>query len=195
MAKEIHVPDIGDFSDVDVIEVLVNAGDTIAIDDPMITLESDKASMDVPAPEGGVVQEVKVKVGDQVSEGSLVLLLAAADEPSVNVAADDAQPKVSTGAGASPAPSAAGGGYGGAALEDIRVPDIGDFSEVDVIEVLVAVGDTISEDDALITLESDKASMDVPAPKGGLVKEVKVAARLPFSHPVCLNAQGEIPVF
>ena len=175
MAKEIRVPDIGDFSDVDVIEVLVSPGDTIAIDDPMITLESDKASMDVPAPEGGVVEAVEVKVGDRVSEGSLVLLLAAGDEPSVNVAADDAHPKVSGGAGASPAPSGAAGGYGGTALEDIRVPDIGDFSEVDVIEVLVAVGDTIREDDALITLESDKASMDVPAPKGGVVKELELA--------------------
>jgi pyruvate dehydrogenase E2 component (dihydrolipoamide acetyltransferase) len=175
MAKEIRVPDIGDFSDVDVIEVLVGAGDTVAIDDPLITLESDKASMDIPAPEGGVVQDLKVAVGDQVSEGSLILLLAASDEPSVNVATDDAQLKLSRDAEAMPAPSSAGGGYGGAVLEDIRVPDIGDFSEVDVIEVLVAPGDSINEDDALITLESDKASMDVPAPKGGTVREVKVA--------------------
>ena len=175
MAKEIFVPDIGDFSDVDVIEVLVKVGDTIAIDDPLITLESDKASMDIPAPVGGVVAELQVSVGDRVSEGSPMLLLAGSDEPSVNVAVDEAQPKVSGGASAAPAPSGSGGGYGGVVLEDIYVPDIGDFSDVDVIEVLVHAGDRIRPDDALITLESDKASMDIPAPMGGLVKEVKVA--------------------
>jgi len=174
MAKQILVPDIGDFSDVDVIEVLVKAGDTISIDEAVITLESDKASMDIPASEGGVVKEIKVKVGDQVSQGSLILLLEDAAEASVNVASDNSQPRVSGAAAATPAPSGSGGGYGGAALEDICVPDIGDFSAVDVIEVLVHAGDTIKEDDALITLESDKASMDIPAPKGGVVKEVKV---------------------
>jgi pyruvate dehydrogenase E2 component (dihydrolipoamide acetyltransferase) len=175
MAKEIKVPDIGDFSDVDVIEVLVSVGDTIAIDDALITLESDKASMDIPAAAGGVVKELKVAVGDKVSEGSVILLLESSIEPSVNVAVEDAQPKVSGGAAVSPAPSGAGGGYGGAVLEDIHVPDIGDFTDVDVIEVLVHEGDTISEEDPLITLESDKASMDIPAPRSGLVKEVKVA--------------------
>jgi len=175
MAKEIFVPDIGDFSDVDVIDVLVAAGDTVSIDDALITLESDKASMDIPASAGGVVREVRVAVGDKVSEGSLILLLEGSAEASVNVADADAQPKVSGGAGVAPAPSGAGGGYGGAALQDVHVPDIGDFSDVDVIEVLVHAGDTISEDDALITLESDKASMDIPAPAGGVVKEVKVA--------------------
>lgn len=174
MAKEILVPDIGDFADVDVIEVLVAAGDTIAIDDPLITLESDKASMDIPAPEGGVVKELRVKVGDQVSEGSLILLLEDSEDKSVNVASDDAQLKVSTSAGASPAPGDAGAGYGGTTLEDVLVPDIGDFSDVDIIEVLVEPGDTIKPDDPLITLESDKASMDVPSPSGGVVKEVKV---------------------
>ena len=175
MAKEILVPDIGDFSDVDVIEVLVGVGDTISIDDPLITLESDKASMDIPAPEGGVVKELKVAVGDKVSQGSAILLLEASVEPSVNVADGDAQPKVSSGAASTPAPSAAGGGYGGAALEDIHVPDIGDFRDVDVIEVLVQAGDKVDVDDPLITLESDKASMDVPSPKSGVVKEVRVA--------------------
>ena len=174
MAKEILVPDIGDFSGVDVIDVLVAVGDTVSIDDPLITLESDKASMDIPAPDGGVVKELKVAVGDKVSEGSLILLLEGSDEASVKVADADAQPKVSGGAGVTPAPSGSGGGYGGAALQDIHVPDIGDFSDVDVIEVLVQEGDSISEEDPLITLESDKASMDIPAPMGGRVKEVKV---------------------
>ncbi len=175
MAKEILVPDIGDFSDVDVIDVLVSAGNTISIDDPLITLESDKASMDIPAPEGGVIKALQVAVGDKVSEGSLILLLEGSEEPSVNVADADAQPKVSGGADTAPAPSGSGGGYGGAALQDIHVPDIGDFTDVDVIEVLVHEGDAINEEDPLITLESDKASMDIPAPMGGVVKEVKVA--------------------
>ena len=175
MAKQICVPDIGDFSEVDVIEVLVSVGDTISIDDAIISLESDKASMDIPATEGGVVKEIKVSVGDQVSEGSLILLLEGADEAGANIATDDARPKVSGSAASTPAPSGSGGGYGGSILEDVLVPDIGDFSEVDVIEVLVHVGDSINEDDALITLESDKASMDIPAPKGGIVKEVKVS--------------------
>ena len=175
MAKEILVPDIGDFSGVDVIEVLVSVGDTVAMDDALITLESDKASMDIPAAEGGVVKELKVAVGDKVSRGSVILLLESSIEPSVNVAVADPQPKVSGGAAASPAPSGSGGGYGGAGLEDIDVPDIGDFSDVDVIEVLVHEGDKINKEDPLITLESDKASMDIPAPMGGLVKEVKVA--------------------
>ncbi|MDH3375404.1 MAG: dihydrolipoyllysine-residue acetyltransferase [Gammaproteobacteria bacterium] len=174
MAREINVPNIGDFDSVEVIEVLVNAGDTIAIDDALITLESDKASMDIPAAEGGVIKEVKVKVGDQISEGSLILLLEASSEESVQVAPKDAQPKVSESAAATPAPSDSGGGYGGVTLEDICVPDIGDFGSVDVIEVLIQVGDKINEEDALITLESDKASMDIPAPKGGVVKEVKI---------------------
>ncbi len=171
MAKEIHVPDIGDFDAVDVIEVLVSVGDTIAIDDALITLESDKASMDIPATEGGVVKEVKVAVGDKVAEGSLILLLEASGEASVNVSANAAKPQAHKAAGVSPAP----GDAVGAVLEDIKVPDIGDFDAVDVIEVLVNTGDTIAVDDALITLESDKASMDIPAPSAGVVKEVKVA--------------------
>ncbi len=167
MNKEILVPDIGDFSDVEVIEVLVKEGDTVSIDDALITLESDKASMDIPAPEGGVVKEIKLKVGDSVSKGSLILLLGSVDEPSVNVAVDDAHIRFSIAAADSPSPS-------GTVLEDVVVPDIGDFSNVDVIEVLVQAGDHIRVDDALITLESDKASMDIPSPKSGVVKEVKV---------------------
>ncbi len=176
MSKEMFVPDIGDFSDVDVIEILVNVGDTISIDDEVITLESDKASMDIPATAGGVVKEIKVAVGDKVGEGSLILILEATDESSVNVAADAAHPKVSgESAASSAAPSAGGSGYGGGGLEEILVPDIGDFDSVDVIEVLVAEGDTVQEEDSLITLESDKASMDIPAPKAGVVKQLKIA--------------------
>ncbi|MEB8433117.1 dihydrolipoyllysine-residue acetyltransferase [Cocleimonas sp. KMM 6892] len=176
MSKEMLVPDIGDFSEVDVIEVLVNVGDTISIDDELITLESDKASMDIPATAGGVVKEIKVAVGDKVAEGSLILILEDSDESSVNVAVDNAQPKVGgESAASSAAPSAGGSGYGGGGLEEILVPDIGDFDSVDVIEVLVAEGDTVQEEDSLITLESDKASMDIPAPKAGVVKQLKIA--------------------
>ena len=175
MSKEIFVPDIGDFSDVDVIEVLVKVGDTLSIDDPVITLESDKASMDVPTPEGGVIKEIKVAVGDKVSQGSLMLILESSSEASVNVAAENAKPKTSGGAAAQPAPSAGGSGYGGGGLEEIHVPDIGDFAEVDVIEVLVSEGDSIHAEDSLITLESDKASMDIPSPKAGVVKQLRVA--------------------
>lgn len=170
MAKEIKVPDIGDFSDVDVIDVLVSAGDTVSVDDPLITLETDKASMDIPASSGGVVKELKVAVGDKVSVGSVILLMEDSDEPSVSVAADDAQPKVSRETAS--AESTASGAD--ATLEEIRVPDIGDFDQVDVIEVLVAEGDTVAEEESLITLESDKASMDIPSPKSGVVRKMHV---------------------
>lgn len=166
MSVEIKVPDIGNFKDVDVIEVLVKVGDTVAIDDPLITLESDKASMDIPAPRGGVIADIKVTVGDKVSQGSLILLMAEVNEASLNVAASNAQPKVS---GSAAAAQPIDG------VKEIRVPDIGNFKNVNVIEVLVHVGDVIEAEDSLITLESDKASMDIPSPKGGKVKEIKVA--------------------
>jgi pyruvate dehydrogenase E2 component (dihydrolipoamide acetyltransferase) len=160
MSKEILVPDIGDFSEVDVIEILVSVGDTISVDDAVITLESDKASMDVPTPEGGVVKEIIVAVGDKVSQGTPMLILEESGEASVNVATDDAQPKAR--------------GAGESSVEDILVPDIGDFDAVDVIEVLVAAGDSVAVEDSLITLESDKASMDIPSPTAGVVKSVDI---------------------
>lgn len=166
MSIEIKVPDIGNFKDVDVIEILVKVGDTVAIDDPLITLESDKASMDIPAPRGGVISDIKLKVGDKVSEGSLILLMADVNEASLNVAASNAQPKVS---GSAAAATPVDG------IKEILVPDIGNFKGVNVIEVLVHVGDVIKAEDSLITLESDKASMDIPSPKGGKVKAIKVA--------------------
>jgi pyruvate dehydrogenase E2 component (dihydrolipoamide acetyltransferase) len=171
---EIFVPEIGDFSSVDVIEVLVAAGDLIAVDDPLITLESDKASMDIPAAQAGKIKEVKVAVGDQVSEGSLILLLEVSHGAEA-AATDEPQPTVHEGGMAAPAPGGGGGGYGGSLLEDIRVPDIGDFASVDVIEVLIAEGDAVKADDPLITLESDKASMDIPSPMAGVVKQLKVS--------------------
>ncbi len=171
--EEIKVPDIGDFSDVDIIEVFIKPGDAVDVDSPLITLETDKASMDVPSPMAGTVKEVKVKVGDKVSEGSVVMLLDLADNPQVSD--HESQPAVHGRGEAAAAPSDAGGGYGGGALEEVSVPDIGDFSDVDVIEVHVRVGDTVGVEDPLLTLETDKASMDVPSPVAGTVKDLRVS--------------------
>ncbi|WP_349254609.1 dihydrolipoyl dehydrogenase [Marinobacter sp.] len=167
MATEIKVPDIGDFNDVEIIEMLVEPGDAIDIETPLMTLETDKASMDVPSPMSGTVKELKVKTGDKVSEGSLILLLEPA-ETSPRVADRDPMPAVRGGG----APE--GAGDTGGSVEKVLVPDIGDFSDVPVIEVLVRAGDTIRAEDPLITVESDKASMDVPAPRDGKVTEVLV---------------------
>ena len=174
MSQEVKVPDIGDFDQVDIIEVLVSPGDTVAVDDPLITLESDKASMEIPSPMGGTVQEVKVKVGDRVGEGDVILLMDEAGAGSGDGGGGDSVPA------AEPAPAkehtaeAAAAAPAGGGTEEVKVPDIGDFSEVDIIEVLVSPGDSVKQDDPLITLESDKASMEIPSPKSGTVQEVKV---------------------
>jgi pyruvate dehydrogenase E2 component (dihydrolipoamide acetyltransferase) len=153
---EVRVPDIGDFKDVPVIEVLVKAGDRVKKNDSLITLESEKASMEVPAEADGVVQDVKVKVGDKVSQGATILTLRSA-------AAKTAEPATVQ---AAPPPS-------GDTI-DVRVPDIGDFKDVPVIEVLVKSGDRVKKNDSLITLESEKASMEVPAEADGVVQDVRV---------------------
>ncbi|MCB1795074.1 MAG: dihydrolipoyllysine-residue acetyltransferase [Candidatus Competibacteraceae bacterium] len=159
---EIKVPDIGDFKDVPVIEILVKPGDSVKAEDPLITLESDKATMDVPAPASGTVKEIRVQVGDTVSEGTSILML---DSAEATQAAAPAVPSVSP----PPAPVSSHGD-----TFDVRVPDIGDFKDVPIIEVLVKPGDAVKAEDPLITLESDKATMDVPAPLGGVVRELKV---------------------
>ncbi len=168
---DIKVPDIGDFTDVPVIEVFVKPGDVIKIDDALVTLESDKATMDVPASTAGVVKEVLVKLGDRIGEGAVVVRVEASDTASVAVAAAPAPAPASEPAPAAPqaaAPSSSGG------VVDIKVPDIGDFAEVPVIEIFVKPGDSVKVDDALLTLESDKATMDVPSSAAGVVKEVLV---------------------
>ncbi|QBY04847.1 pyruvate dehydrogenase complex dihydrolipoyllysine-residue acetyltransferase [Thalassotalea sp. HSM 43] len=171
---EITVPDIGQDGEVDIIDVLVAAGDEISAEDGLITLETDKATMDVPAPQGGKVVEVKVAVGDKVGEGSLVLLLEVG--ASASAAAPAAQAPVAPAPVAdTPAPAAAPAAPAASAVIEVSVPDIGQDGEVDVIDVLVAAGDDIAAEDGLITLETDKATMDVPAPQGGKVVEVKVA--------------------
>ncbi|MBB1592643.1 dihydrolipoyllysine-residue acetyltransferase [Achromobacter sp. UMC46] len=176
---QIKVPDIGDFKEVEVIEVLVAVGDTIKAEQSLITVESDKASMEIPASQGGVVKSITVKVGDKVAEGAVVLEVEAeaaaapaAKEEAPKAAAKEAPKQAAAAAPAAKAeaaaPAAASGPIG------IEVPDIGDFKEVEVIEIMVAVGDTIKAEQSLITVESDKASMEIPASQGGVVKEVKV---------------------
>ncbi|WP_115560206.1 dihydrolipoyllysine-residue acetyltransferase [Xanthomonas arboricola] len=178
--KEALVPDIGDYSDVPVIEVLVSVGDTVTKDQSLVTLESDKATMEVPSSVSGVVKEIKVKVGDSLSQGALVALIevadAGADTAAKPAAAAPAAPAKAAPA-AAPAPAAKAAPAAPAAeggLVEARVPDIGDYTDIPVIEVLVAVGDTVAKDQSLVTLESDKATMEVPSSAAGVVKELKV---------------------
>ncbi|MGX5913212.1 dihydrolipoyllysine-residue acetyltransferase [Aliidiomarina sp. Khilg15.8] len=201
-AKEVKVPDVGG-EEVEVIEVLVSKGDSIEAEDSLITVETDKASMDIPAPFAGTIEEINIKVGDTVKEGDLLAMVAEsgdsgsdddADESDDDEAADksdegedDADEAEDTSEDESdddaeddeeeeapkekPAKSKSGGG---SKVIDVEVPDIGEDGEVEIIEVLVSEGDEISAEDGLITLETDKATMDVPCPEGGTVKEVLV---------------------
>ncbi len=159
--KEVHVPDIGG-DEVEVTEIMVAVGDSISEEQSLITVEGDKASMEVPAPFAGTLKEIKVAAGDKVSTGSLIMIfeVAGSGAPAAPVAA------------AAPAPAAA---PAASAAKEVNVPDIGG-DEVEVTEIMVAVGDTVTEEQSLITVEGDKASMEVPAPFAGVVKEIKVAA-------------------
>ena len=173
---EVKVPDIGDFKEVEIIELMVKPGDTVKVDQSLITVESDKASMEIPSSHAGVVKELKVNVGDKIAEGSLVLLLEVADDasapaPAAAAPAPASAPVAEAAAAATPAaaPAPAAGG-----LVEVTVPDIGDFKEVEVIELMVKVGDAIKVDQSLLTVESDKASMEIPSSHAGIVKELKV---------------------
>ncbi|MCY1204976.1 Dihydrolipoyllysine-residue acetyltransferase component of pyruvate dehydrogenase complex [compost metagenome] len=172
-AVEVKVPDIGDFDEVAVIEVLVKVGDTVKAEQSLITVESDKASMEIPSSTAGVVKEIKVAVGDKVKEGSVVLVVeaegAAAAAPAPAAAPAAAAPAAAV---AAPAPVAAAPVASGPV--EVKVPDIGDFKDVAVIELLVKVGDTIAAEQSLITVESDKASMEIPSSAAGVLKELKV---------------------
>ncbi|HYL24052.1 MAG TPA: dihydrolipoyllysine-residue acetyltransferase [Burkholderiales bacterium] len=167
--NQVVVPDIGDFKDVEVIEVLVKPGDAVSKEQSLITLESDKATMEIPSPSAGVVKELKVKTGDKVSQGTPILLLDAQDEQ--RKAAPKAEPprkeELARPAAAAPAPAGAG-------VQTVAVPDIGDFKDVEVIEVLVKPGDKVEKEQSLVTLESDKATMEIPSPAAGVVKELKI---------------------
>ncbi len=172
---EIKIPDIGG-AQVDVIELLVQVGDSIKIDTPLITLESDKASMEIPSPSAGTVTKINVKVGDKVSEGDLILVAASDEsaepkneekksEPASQSMQTEEQTKIeSSDTQVSQASQ----------ILEVTIPDIGGATDVDVIDVLIQVGSSIEKDQSLITLEGDKATMDIPAPYAGVVKEIKV---------------------
>jgi len=170
---EVQVPDIGDFDEVTVIELMVKVGDTVKAEQSLITVESDKASMEIPSSTAGVVKEMRVALGDKVKQGSVVLVVEAAGAAAAPAAASAA-------AVAAPAPAAAPVVVAPAAAPaasgpvEVRVPDIGDFKDVAVIEVMVKPGDTIKVEQSLITVESDKASMEIPSSAAGVLKELKV---------------------
>jgi pyruvate dehydrogenase E2 component (dihydrolipoamide acetyltransferase) len=163
---EVKVPDIGDFKDVEVIEVMVKPGDAVALDQSLLTVESDKASMEIPSTHAGVVKELKVKLGDRVGEGTVVLLMEVADAKAPVAPAAAVEAPAAAGA---LAPAAAESGP-----IDIVVPDIGDFAEVTVIEVFVKPGDTVKVEQSLLTVESDKASMEIPSSHAGIVDRLLV---------------------
>ncbi|MBF2760739.1 MAG: dihydrolipoyllysine-residue acetyltransferase [Ectothiorhodospiraceae bacterium AqS1] len=207
VSKEILVPDIGDFDAVPVIEILVGVGDRVGLEDPLVTLESDKATMDIPSPSAGIVSEISVSIGDQVSQGSLLLHLteeaqgdsgpsdsgssaeaekespAATPKPAPDspaAASASASASASTAAAAeppSPPPKDADPGASEStapAPVDVLVPDIGEFTDVPVIDILVSPGDRVAVEDPLITLESDKAAMDIPSTVAGKVANILI---------------------
>ena len=167
---EIKVPDIGDFDEVEIIEVLVAEGDNVEVNQDIITLESDKAAMEIPSPADGVIKELKVAVGQKVKQGDVIALAEAASTTATEAPAaiESAPAPAASTPEAAPAPAAGG-------LVNIKVPDIGDFDEVEIIEVLVAEGDSVDVNQDIITLESDKAAMEIPAPVAGTIKQLKVA--------------------
>jgi pyruvate dehydrogenase E2 component (dihydrolipoamide acetyltransferase) len=159
--QEINVPDIGDFDTVEIIEVLVNVGDEVSADDSIITLESDKASMEIPSPVAGKITDIKVEVGGKVAQGDLILSIETADDSAAEntTKKEEEQEQINQTTSES---------------KTITVPDIGDFDTVEIIEVLVNVGDEVNADDSIITLESDKASMEIPSPFTGKITSIKV---------------------
>ncbi|WPE16308.1 dihydrolipoyllysine-residue acetyltransferase [Candidatus Thioglobus autotrophicus] len=158
--KNIELPDIGDFDEVEVIEILVSVGDKITAEDSIITLESDKASMEIPTPHAGIVASINVNIGDKIKQGDILIALenSEADEKTTQPEAQKVgKPKQTT-----------------SEIVAVNVPDIGDFDEVEVIEILAAVGDEVSQEDSIITLESDKASMEIPTPVAGKIVDISV---------------------
>ena len=180
---EIKVPDIGDFDSVGVIEVLVNVGDTIKVEQSLITVESDKASMEIPSSHAGVLKELRVKLGDQVAQGGVIAVIETADAasaPAQAPAAEAVAPSVAAApvsdtkqaeTAAAPAPAAPAAA---ASSMNIVIPDIGDFKDVAVIEMLVKVGDVVTAEQSLFTVESDKASMEIPSPAAGTITALSI---------------------
>ncbi len=171
---EVQVPDIGDFDEVTVIELMVKVGDTVKAEQSLITVESDKASMEIPSSTAGLVKEMRVALGDKVKQGSIVLVVEAAGAPAA-ASAPAAAATVAAVASAAAAPAAvASAAPVSSGLVQVHVPDIGDFKDVVVIEVMVKPGDNIKVEQSLITVESDKASMEIPSSHAGVLKELKV---------------------
>jgi pyruvate dehydrogenase E2 component (dihydrolipoamide acetyltransferase) len=164
---EVQVPDIGDFDEVTVIELMVKVGDTVKAEQSLITVESDKASMEIPSSTAGVVKEMRVALGDKVKQGSIVLVVEAAGAAAAPAAAAVAPAPVAVAAVVAAAPAAS-------CPVQVHVPDIGDFKDVVVIEVMVKPGDTIKTEQSLITVESDKAAMEIPSSAAGVLTELKV---------------------
>lgn len=170
--QQVHVPDIGSSGKAQIIEIQVKVGDTVEADQSLITLESDKASMEIPSPAAGVVKAISVKLNDEVGTGDLILDLevAGAAAPAAAAPAQAAAPA----AAAAPAPAAAPAAPVADSVQDIHVPDIGSAGKAKIIEVLVKAGDSVEADQSLITLESDKASMEIPSPAAGVVESVSI---------------------
>ena len=202
---EIKVPDIGDYDNVPVIEILVAVGDTVQKDQGLVTLESDKATLEVPSSAAGVVKEIKVKLDDKLSQGDVVVVLeaegagaapAAVPAPVAAAPAPAATPAPAAQPAAAAAPATVSAPAATGPVE-VKVPDIGDYDKVPVIEILVAVGDTVKKDQGLVTLESDKATLEVPSSADGVVKEIKVKLDDKLSQGdvvVILEAAGTAPV-
>jgi len=178
---EVKVPDIGDFDEVAVIELLVKVGDTVKAEQSLITVESDKASMEIPSSTAGVVKELRVKLGDKVKQGSVVLMVEASSDVASLASATDAlptaAPAVQVAAATAPVATAAATVVALPAAigpVEVLIPDIGDFKDVAVIEIFVKPGDAIKVEQSLITVESDKAAMEIPSSAAGVLKELKV---------------------
>ena len=173
---DIHVPDIGDFDEVGVIELLVKPGDTVKAEQSLITVESDKASMEIPSSHAGTVKALQVALGDKIKQGSVIAVLEVADaaisEPKQALAPTSQAPAAIKNEVVTPAPAPAAPAASGPL--EVRVPNIGDFKDVAVIELLVKVGDTVKPEQSLFTVESDKASMEIPSPAAGVIQELKV---------------------
>jgi pyruvate dehydrogenase E2 component (dihydrolipoamide acetyltransferase) len=187
--QDIELPDIGDFDSIDVIDVLIKPGDTIKKEDSVIVLESDKATMEIPSPESGTVDEVKVKVGDKISKGHIIFSLQAEENEVQNNSVPETEPdhkpepehekeptsEIQPESKPETATETPEADQTSTNTKEILLPDIGDFDTVDVIEIHVKPGDKINVEDPIITLESEKASMEIPSPDAGTVKEIKVS--------------------
>jgi pyruvate dehydrogenase E2 component (dihydrolipoamide acetyltransferase) len=204
--SQVVVPDIGDFKEVEVIEVLVKPGDAVSKEQSLVTLESDKATMEIPSPEDGIVKEIKIKMGDKVSQGTPILVLDSNEKAKTEEkpkAEERPKAEEKPQAEEKPKPQKSAKADSPTKTESptkaesltVPVPDIGDFKEVEVIEILVKPGDSVAKEQSLITLESDKATMEIPAPAGGVVRElkVKVGDKVAKGSPILVMDSGDAP--